>query len=174
MTLDLILKVLLTAMLGYVALNTFIRFHFSMDIHIGILLVIVGIVSIIFLDTENFFTVGLTWGIVLFVFIVLKFISVKRKRHGYFFFNIFKKQYPEVLEELIKLADELNIARKNIIYNQNCPFFVFIKEVELKKADKFMKKIDYIYTHKTKKLTMYNYWTIIVFFTLIAALWRFW
>ncbi|MBI9008644.1 MAG: hypothetical protein JEZ05_01320 [Tenericutes bacterium] len=173
MTLDLILKVLLTAMLGYVALNTFFKFHFSMDIHIAILLVIVGIVSILFLDTENFFAVGLTWGIVLFIFVVLKLISIKRKRHGYFFFNVYSKQYPQALEEMIKLADELNIARKNISYNQRYPFLVVIKEVELKTADKFIKKLDYIYIHKPKKLTMYHYWTIIIFFTLMAALWRF-
>ena len=173
MTLDLILKVLLTAILGYVALNTFFKFHFSIDRIIFLLMVMVTLISIFFLDTLLYLEIAITVASAIVVAGILKIITIKKKRHGYLLFNTFKKQYDDVSKDITELADEFNIARKNINYNRRRPWLVCIKDVELKKADKLIKKLDNIYTHKPKSLTMYNYWTVIVFLTLMASIWRF-
>jgi len=173
MTLDLILKIFLTASLGYITLNTFLRFHFSIDRIYALFMALILITAIIFLDTKQYFEIGLTIGIIFIVCALLKFISIKKKRHGSFLFNTYKKQYMDIKRDISSLAEEFEIDNKNINYNQRKPWLVVIKDVELNKANKFLKKLDNTYTHKPKKLTMYNYWFVIGFLTLMVVIWRF-
>jgi|AntAceMinimDraft_18_1070375.scaffolds.fasta_scaffold00117_24 hypothetical protein len=173
MTLDLILKIFLTASLGYITLNTFLRFHFSIDRIYALFMGSILITAVIYLDTKLYFEIGLTIGIIFIVCALLKFISIKKKRHGTFLFNTYKKQYKELKSDITSLTEVLEIDNKNINYNQRKPWLVVIKDVELKKANELFKKLDNTYTHKPKKLTMYNYWFVIIFLTLMVILWRF-
>lgn len=173
MTLDIILKVLITAIFGYVTLNTFLKFHFVLDRIIALFAVLVVLISIYFLNTTLYFECILVNGIALVLSLVLKLVSIKKSRHGFFLFNTFKKQYDDVSKELFTLAEEFDIPKKNINHNSRKPWLVVLKDVEYKKVNKFAKKLDTIFTHKKKNFSMYIYWTVIVFFTFMAMLWRF-
>jgi hypothetical protein len=131
------------------------------------------IISILYLDTVLYFEFGLTVGLSLVLCIVLKLISIKKKRHGYFLFNTFKNQYSDTSKEITEIGIELKLSQENINYNLRKPWLVVLKDVELKKANDFNKKLDKVFSKKPKKLTMYNYWFVVAFLIAMVVLWRF-
>ncbi len=172
-TFNLILKIIITAIFGYLVLNSYLRFHFKAD-RIGFLFVFVFLlIMVYYLDTEKSFEFFLSTGIVVVVFVIVKLVLLKKRMNGYILLNTYRKQYSEVKKDIYKIAEELEVKQGNICYNRAKPFLLVIRNEENKKVKKLMKKIDKTYTSKKKKLTMYNYWFVIGFLILVTILWRF-
>lgn len=173
MTLDIVLKVLITSVLGYIALNTLLRYHFSLERNLALFMGLLFVTSIIYLDTNLLFEFGLTVGIIFVLCFILKLISLKQKKHGYFLLNTYRCQYNDVFKDITEIVVESEVVLKNINYNQKTPFLVVLKDVKLKKANDFMKELDKRHSQKPKKFTMYNYWFIVGFLISMVILWRF-
>lgn len=172
-TFDMILNIVLTAILGYVTLNTIFRFHFSLD-RIGMAAVLALIATIIwYRGTEKYFEFGLTLGIEIVAFAVLKLITYRRRNFGYFLFNVYRKDFEIVHKELVDLSTEMEIERKHICHYRNRPFLLVIKDEDPKRVSSLVKKIDTIHTKGKKTFTMYNYWFIVAFIVLEVIIWRF-
>ncbi len=172
-TLTIALKIIITSILGYITLNSFFKYHFSIN-RITLLYVIILLgVMIFFIDTENLVAFLITTGIGLVLYVVTYLIFYKKRIFGYFLFNTFKKDYNLVKDDIIKIAEELEINKDNICYNETRPFLFVIRNELPKKARSLTKKLDKIYCNVKKTFTMYNYWLIVVFFVLITILWRF-
>jgi len=172
-TFDIILNIIMTAILAYVNLNTIFKFHFSID-RIWIMFFIAFFLTVIwYQDTDKVFEFIITSGIVFIVFAVMKFYTFKKKNFGYFLFNVYRKDFLDVHQELIDNAKELEIERKNICHYRNKPFLVVIKNEEPKKVSSLFKKIDTIHAKGKKTFTMLNYWIIVAFIILEIIIWRF-
>lgn len=172
-TLDLVLKVFITAFLGYITLNTFFRYHFSMDRITAIFLIALFVIMVFYRETTKVYSLLITIGIFVVFYTVLFLFSLKKKNFGYFLFNTYGKEYDTVLEDLTRLSQKLHIPLEHICYNKNRPFLVVFSNEDFKKVRKMMKDMDEIYTKKKKRFTMYNYWFLVAFLILAAAIWRF-
>ena len=111
--------------------------------------------------------------LIVFLFIILKIVSIKYKRHGYLLFNIYKPQYQEVKEKLTLLASEKNVNLSDVNYNIRKPWLIVFKNTDLKTTNSLIKDLEKAFSKKPKKITMYNYWFLIGFLTLLVILWRF-
>lgn len=173
MTFDIAINIFITACIGYITLNSIFRYHFSTDriYFFGTGLILIG--CFWYRGTGQIFESILTLGLILLLIIILKIISLKKQKHGYFLLNNYKKQYQDTKNNLLELAIELEIEKSNINYNIQKPWLVIFKNTSFKKASKVMNKMDKIYTHKPFRFTMYNYWFIIIFLVVITIIWRF-
>lgn len=170
---DLILRILILTCFAYLTLNTFLHFHISIDRILLLIFVIILIALYLCLDTNYLIELLILIDSLLIAYIVLKIISIKKKKHGYFFFNIYKKQYSELNKHLLENSEEFDIDKSNISHHLETPMFVVISNEDIKKTDNFIKKINKIYQKKPKKLTMYNYWFVIGFITILVIILRF-
>lgn len=173
MTFDITINILITAFLGYVTLNSIFRYHFSIDriFLFGTGLVFLG--CLWYRDTNRIIESIIALGLIIVFTLILKFISVKKKRHGYFFFNTYKSDYSNTKSDLYKLANEFDISTENIQYNACKPWLVIFTNTSHKSTNSLMKKMDKIYTHQPIRFTMYNYWFLIIFIVLLVITWRF-
>ncbi len=170
---DTILNIIMTAILGYFALNTIFRFHFSFD-RIYFMFVLVFLITVIwYQDTDKVFEFILTVGIEVLVFGITKLITHKKKNFGYFLFNVYRKQYESLHKDLFVQAEELEIRKQNICHYRNKPFLLVFRGEEHKKVAALVKKIDHIQIHAKKTFTMYNYWVLVAFIVLEVIIWRF-
>ncbi|XMB72405.1 hypothetical protein RJI07_00515 [Mycoplasmatota bacterium WC30] len=172
-TLNLVLKIIITSIMAYVMLNSYLRFHFKAD-RVGFVFVfLLFLIMVYYQDTEKTFEFFLTSGIVLVASVIVKLFMLKKRRNGYVLLNTYKKEYDQVKKDINKIAEKLKIDPSNICYNRSRPFLLVITNEDNKTANELVKKINKIYTTKKKKLTMYNYWFVIAFLILITILWRF-
>lgn len=172
-TLDIILKIFITAITGYVVLNTIFRFHFSLDRILLLAFTGLVIISICYLETNKVFEVILTTCLIIIIFIILKICSIIKKRHGYFLFNTYKKDYFEVKNQLENLAETLEIDKSVINYNIKKPYLIIFNQVDYKTIKKLAGKLDKVFVKKPKKITMYHYWSVVIYLILVAIIWRF-
>lgn len=173
LTFDLVLKVLITAFLAYLTINSIFRYHFSVDRITTIFLIVLFVLMVFYRGTTKGYLFLITVGIFVVFYILLLLFSIYKKDLGYVLLNTYSKDYQDVLDNLHKLAQKYNIAKKNICYNKNRPFLVVFKNEKFMKIRKLMKEMDEIYTKAKKQFTMYNYWFIVVFLILVAGIWRF-
>ena len=172
-TLTLALKIIITSILGYITLNSFFKYHFSINrITLLFVFVLLG-VMIFFIDTENLVSYLITTGIGIVLYIITYIIFYIKRIFGYFLFNTFKKDYNLIKGDIIKISEELEINKDNICYNETRPFLFVIRNEHPKKVRSLIKQLDKIYCNVKKTFTMYNYWLIVVFLVLITILWRF-
>lgn len=172
-TLDIVLKIFITAITGYVVLNAMFHFHFSIDRILLLAFVMLMIISICYLETNKVFEVILTTSLLIIIFIILKICSIIKKRHGYFLFNTCKKDYHDVNENLKKLAKTLEIDETAIHYNIKKPYLIVFDQVAYKPIKKLMASLDKIYVKKSRKLAMYHYWSVVIYLILVTIIWRF-
>ncbi len=173
LTLDIVLKVFITAFLGYLTINSFFRFHFSMERITTTFLISVFVLMVFYLGNTKTYQFLLTLGLFVVFFIILLIYCILKKDLGYVLFNTYGKEYQQVLDDLQVIAQKNGISSNNICYNKNKPFLVVFKNLSIKKTTKIMKEMDLIYTKKPKRFTMYNYWFIAVFLVIMASVWRF-
>lgn len=173
LTLDIVLKIFITAFLGYLTINSFLRFHFSMERITVTFLIAVFVLMVFNLGNTKAYQFLLTLGVFVIFFIILIVYCILKKDLGYVLFNTYGKEYEQVLEDLKLSAQKNGISFNNICYNKNKPFLVVFKNLSIRKTTKIMKDMDLIYTKKPKRFTMYNYWYIAVFLVIMASVWRF-
>ncbi len=173
MTLTFILKVLITALLGYFTLNTFLKFHFSINRFLMMFFLLGFIFMVYYLDTEKTVEFIIAISIIAVVLTVIYFVYSKKKNYGYFFFNVYRKQYLYVHKKLLELAKKNEVDEKNICHDICKPYLVVFHNTDRKKAKDIVDNLDKIETSKKIKFTMYSYWSIVIFLVLMAILWRF-
>ncbi|OQX94084.1 MAG: hypothetical protein B6I17_00055 [Tenericutes bacterium 4572_104] len=173
MTLTFILKVLITALLGYFTLNTFLKFHFSINRFLMMFFLLSFFLMVYYLDTEKTVEFIIAISIIAFTLTVIYFVYSKKKNYGYFFFNVYRKQYSYIHKKILNLAKENEVDEKNICHDVCKPYLVVFRNTDRKKAKKIVDKLDEIETSKKIKFTMYSYWVIVIFLVLMAVLWRF-
>lgn len=170
---DMILKIIITAILGYVALNTFLHFHFSMDRVVVGFFAISLIAMIFYLDTNKWIEFVILIGIFIVIGVGLFLFFLKKKRMGFFLFNTYKKQFPETKKEILAKAEELEIQPSQICYDRCKPWLVVIKDAPFSAVHKLFKELDTADSKKPKHFTMYTYVALVIYLIIIAALWRF-
>ncbi len=172
-TMTVILKMILTALIGYVALNTLFRYHFAIDVAFLGFLFVMLFVMYFHLDTENLKSLLISTASVALVFGVGRIVMMVKGIECYFLFNVFKKQHDPVNKDILANAEELDMDANKICYNISTPCIVVFKDIEHDKVKKLFKKMDKSSAVKINRYTMYSYWSIVLFLVLIAALWRF-
>lgn len=168
-----VLKIILTVSMFYLAANTFFKYQVSMDRILMLTLGLILVLCILYYDTEKTYEFILTSSIVFVIGIVLKIVALRKNNQGYFLFNVYNKNYLESKEILYSLAKKHELEASNINYHMCKPWLVIFKKTTMKKANKLMKEYDTLYAKTHRKITMYNYWYLVVVLILITALWRF-
>ncbi len=172
-TFDLILKIIITAMLGYLVFNTFLHYHFSMDRILVGFFVFAFLSMIYYLGEDKVIEFLILIGILIVLFFGLYVFSNHKKRSGYILFHSWKRQYSENRKLLIQEAEELGIDTKSIYFDRCKPYLVVIRNQDPKLVRKMFKKLDNIDQKKPKRFTMFHYWVIIAYLIIVAILWRF-
>lgn len=173
MTLPLILNILLTAILGYVAINTFLHYHFSINRFFMMFSIISIAIIIAYMDTEKTLEFIIAEGIVAIIFGILYLYFVKHHNLGYFFFNIYRKDYSKLHEEISMIAKKYGIEANEICHDRCKPFLAVFKHKDLKTVRKVIKEINLTHTKTKVRFTMYNYWVLVVYLILVTIIWRF-
>ena len=168
-----ILKIILTVSMIYLAANTFFKYQVSMDRIMFLTLGVMLILCLLYYDTNKVYEFILTISIIFVIGVILKIVSIKRKKHGYFLFNVYVKHYLDSKNQLYALATKYGIDHSKINYHMCKPWLVIIKDTHLKTVNKMIKDYDSLYAKAHKKITMYNYWYVVAVLVLITALWRF-
>ena len=173
MTLDLVIKILLSSTIGFIVLNSFFRYHFSSEKFITFAGIILIIVLFIFKNGENELVLGIIVISVLLITLIVKLIFDNKKEYGYFLLNINKEEYNVIKEEINKLADEFNINKESIVLEDKFPHLLCITKASKKSVKSLIKGLD-DYISKTKKVfNMRVYWHLVIGLVLIAMIWRF-
>ncbi len=169
-----IIRIILTVMLGYVALNSIFHYHFSINRIFFLYLFSLFAIGIIFYDqTINrvFYNILLADST---LFLVIGGYFYFKKNFGYALFNNYKKsEYPRIKEVIDNISAEDDILVENICYNNKKPFLLVFKHIDYHKVKAMRKKIDKAYFKMKKPLTMMSYWHMIVFFIILVIIWRF-
>lgn len=173
MTLELFIQIYLSAILGYVTLNTFLRYHLAIDRFLLLGIGLSFLTSIIYLGSNKTVEYIITHVLIVLLYGGLKLWSIKAKKHGYFLFNIYRNHYLDVNQDLLKRAKKSDIAESDIRHHEHSAFYVSFHHVSLKKANKLVKEMDKAYSKSKKTLTMYHYWFVVGYLILMVALWRF-
>jgi len=173
MTFSLILNILLTAILGYVAFNTFLHYQFSINRFFMMFSIISVAIMIVYLDTEKTLEFIIAEGIVAIIFCILYLYFLKRHNHGYFFFNIYRKDYPKLHEEINMVAKKYGIEANEICHDRCKPYLAVFKHKDIKAVRKVIKEIDLTHTKTKIRFTMYSYWALVVYLILVTIIWRF-
>ncbi len=176
-TAALIIKILLSSLLGYLTLNSFFKYHFSSERFQSIAFILAMIVMFIFKDiqndTQSINIIIIIIASIAVLYLVLFLIFNKKKQFGYFLLNATKKDYPQISEDIKTVSNELDLEESNIKYNIKTPFYIEIQNIEIKKVVSFFKKIDSTNNSRKKLLTMSVYWHAVAFLILMVAIWRF-
>lgn len=173
MTLTLILNILLTAILGYVAINTFMHYHFSINRFLMMFSIISVAIIIVYMDTEKTLEYLIAEGIVAIIFGALYLYFLKRHNLGYFFFNIYRKDYSKLHEEINMIAKKYGIEAEEICHDRCKPYLAIFKHEDTKTVKKVINEIDKAHTKSKVQFTMYSYWALVVYLILVTIIWRF-
>jgi len=163
----------MTAILGYVTLNTIFRYHFSFDrvMFAGVLVFFATIIW--YRGTDKQFEFLLTVGIEFTAILIIKYVTYRKHNFGYFLFNVYRKEYDSVHKEILETALEFEIDRNNICHKRKKPFLVVVRNEDSKKVAKMFKTIDKAHIKAKKTFTMYNYWFLVAFIAIEVIIWRF-
>ncbi len=173
MTLELFIQIYLTAIFGYVTLNTFFRYHLAIDRFLLMAIALSVLCSIIYLRSDKLVEYIITHALIVLLYAALKLWSIKTQKHGYYLFNIYRSHYEDVNLDLIKRAKKNDIDEANIKHHEHSAFYVSFNHVPMKKANQLVKEMDKAYSKQKKTLSMYHYWFIVAYLILMVALWRF-
>lgn len=172
-TLTLVLKITLSSIFGYLTLNSFFHFHVTIKRTSFLAAVALVLVMIFFLDTDLLNEFLIVAGSIAILYGIAELILRSKKNAGFLMFNIYRKDYQRVHEDLLQIAGQLGIRKASICHEQKKPFLIVIKGADPKSIHSLMKKLDGKYSHDPKRFTMYHYWFIIGLLTIITILWRF-
>lgn len=170
---ELIVKILLSSLLGYLMLNSFFRYHFSSERFESIALILGMIVMFIFKDSvpiNVFIIIIASIGV---VYIVMLIITTNKKQIGYFLLNASKIDFPKIQEDLQAICKEKKLDECKVIYRQKTPFYVQFQDVTPVQAKSIVKALDKMNGNRKKLFNMVVYWHIVAFMILMVAIWRF-
>ena len=167
------LMILVSSVIIYVVLNTYFRYHVSINrVHmISILLEILVIVNYIHLPL----TMDFVWlSLMIIATTVLIGLYFKHKKiSGFVLLNTTRKDYPLVMEFLQGLLKANEIPLNNLCYSIKKPFLVVIRGVDSIVVRKWMVQVDKLIQKQEKHLSMIQYVCFILGLLLLALLWRF-
>ena len=173
MTLELVIKIVFSSILGFIALNSFFRYHFSSERFVTSAIIIFTVVLYFFREGNSKEYLML---IILGIFVATVFFRIlydSKKEYGYFLLNINKEEYNNIREEILRQAEKLEIKEENIVFQDKFPHILYINKEPGKKVRELIKQLDTFVAKKKKTLNMHIYWHIVVVLILIAAIWRF-
>lgn len=166
---NLILKIIISAVVLYLVVNSIFRYHIYNDLVISLLVFSYLIVLIIYSDLaySHLFSILLGSLTILFLGVYL-YLKYKKIRY-YWLLNANKTTYHRV-RYYLKLNNESNVE-----YSYDKRFFWVIKFIVSENQDikKIMKGIEAQETKVAKRFTICNYWQIVVFLVMMVILWRF-
>lgn len=173
-TFDLILKLIVSIAVIYVAANSIFHYHFTIKRSSLFFTILALLVAAYFFETTKVIGFLITEALVLLFYVVfLIFFNIKNI-HGYFMFNSYrKKDFIENNDKLQALMEEYSVSKANLCYNQNRPFLFVLRKVNHKKAKKISRAMDEFAQKKTKNMNMIIYWHIIASLLIMVLIWRF-
>ncbi len=173
MTLELAIKIVFSSILGFIALNSFFRYHFSSERFVTSAIIIFTVVLYIFRNGNNKEYLMFTFLGILVATVFFRILYDGKKEYGYFLLNINKEEYNIIREEILTQAKKLEINEENIIFQNRFPHILYINRESGKKVRELIKELDSYISKKKKTLNMRIYWHLVVVLILIAAIWRF-
>lgn len=172
-TFTVILQIFITAILGYLAINSYFRFHVSMYAADAAFFSIWTVVMIAYLDTTRVFEFLLATALLGVLYLILRAIMVKKQWHAYILFNICGRQFQGMREDIEKHLEDAKIEPHLVCYKRRRPYLVVVRDTPLKNTSELFKAVDKDRLKHRREFTMYNYWYLIVFIILMVILWRF-
>lgn len=170
---ELVLKILLSSLIGYVALNSFFRYHFASERFSTLAILLAMIAMFLFKETESVTAIIIIFASLGVAYLVTYLLFARKKQFGYFLLNSTKKDYTDIRNTAEELCKKLNLDETNLIYHTKTPFYMELHNIDAKQAKEFFKSLDNWNNTKKKKVTMAFYWHIVVFLILMVAIWRF-
>ena len=172
-TVDLIIKVFFTAILAYFTLNTFFKFQFALEKNILILTISGLIILYLNRNSIKLNDILLPLTVSLIIVILLYLIDIYKKQHYYILLNFYQIEFEHIKKMIVEFSNEFEINTKNISYNKKSSFILKFRNINHNKQTKIIQKLEKTIFKEPKKFTYANYWFIIAFLIIIAAVWRF-
>lgn len=170
---ELIVKILLSSLLGYLMLNSFFRYHFSSERFESITYILFMIVMFIFKDSVPVNEILIVIGSIGVLYIIAIVLSTQKKQIGYFLLNATKNDYQRVKDEILNICKEKELDESNVVYKERTPFYVQFNGFTAAQAKSIVKALDKINGNRKKQFKMPVYWHIVAFLILMVAIWRF-
>ena len=170
---ELLLKIILSSIIGYIALNSFFRYHFSSERFESIAIVLAMISLYILNENENINLIIIILGSIGLLYLVFFLFFVKKKRYGFFLLNTRSADYDILKQAIEETQKKHEMDETNIRYSQKAPYYIEICNTDYKKARAFCKSLDNWNNKRKKTFQMSIYWHVVAFLILMVAIWRF-
>ncbi len=162
-----VVKILISASLGYLVLNTILKYHTYNDLPTALMALVLLIILTFYsdIDYNTLFTILIVSTIVL--TIVVKLLLLSKNKYYYLLLNINKRDYERVKNIF---TDNTKIK---ITYFKKYPYLIKFNEKKQKKIKKALKTFDSIESKSPKRFNICHYWTLIIYIIMMVILWRF-
>jgi len=166
---NLTLKIIISAVILYVVINGYFRYHVYNNIIYSSLVFAYLIILIIYndLNLSLLFVILLSSLLIIAVGLDL-FFKFKKKKNYYWLLNANKNDY----ERIKNYFNENSLDKLEVTYNKKTPWFLAVN-YKAKETNKLMKGFEKAENKLQKRFTICNYWQIITFLIMMVVLWRF-
>ncbi len=168
-TFDLVLKILISTIIGYLVLNSIFKFHVFNDLLTAGFVSIYVILMIFYTDREYHVSFLIISIVLLSIYIGLLIFQQYKKVKYFLLLNIRKNDFTRVSTFL----SEQDLKENSYSYNKKYPYILKFNNIKPDKTRKIMKSFEKKENKNPKTFTICNYWLIIIFLTMMVVIWRF-
>ncbi len=168
-TFDLVLKILISSIIGYLVLNSIFKYHVSNDLLTAGFVIAFVILMIFYTDQEYHLSFLVISIVLVTIYIGLLILQQYKKVKYLWLLNIKKKDFSRVHAFLL----EQELHKDSFTYIKKFPFILKFNNMKPERIKKIMKTFEKQENKNPKTFTICNYWLIILFLTMMVVLWRF-
>jgi len=164
-----IIKVIISAILLYLVVNSIFKFHVYNDLISAALIFSILLVMIFYSDIAYNHIFSIIISSLVLVYMVVTGVLYKKRIRYYWLLNINYKNYHKINYYLLTI-EENNVK---YTYNKKFPFLIKFYDSNYKAVKSLLKGLEAQEKKRKKSFTFCNYWQIIIFLTMMVILWRF-
>lgn len=166
---NLVVKIVISAAILYLVVNSILKFHVYNDLFFFILLFLGLIVLIFYIDVEYNTLFVILLGSLTTVLTGLHLYFREKKIRYFFILNADTRTYYR-----IKYYLKLNgVCYEKYSYNKKSRFFLKLQNLSSEEVKNIMKGIETQESKRKISFNICNYWMIILFVVMMIVLWRF-
>lgn len=170
---DLALKGITTVMILYLAFNTIFRYHPSLNLIDFVTYILVTIISLAFIGTENFIFYFVLIGFLLITNIVARIVLLRKQVSLYVIYPITKNDLSSLMETLNNLRIEHNLSADELLLKRQWLTLMKAQSVDRKKLRTVIRDFDREVGKYPKRFEWFQYFHVIAALIMMAAIWRF-
>lgn len=168
-----IINVLLTSLLLYLALNTYFHFHVS-ALRTNVFSMVLTVFTLILMIDTFVLQEGIYALLLILAFkFILDQIGIKQKTKGYLLLNVGNKNYAFTKAFFVREMRELDISESHLYYSSQKPFLIVFRDVAGKDVKKMVGRFDKAFQKNLKSFSPIHYLSFIISVLIIILIWRF-